>query len=141
MTKPLVLPRPGRHANARQPLGRDRARRLIKELNALHEIGRAISRAWHLSDVLETIYVQTSRLMDTRHLYIALYHADRNIIEFALARENGKRVDWPPRKWDSGRLCSISHSVSPVPHWRGGHSTRLPSSRARANSIMLRSAW
>jgi diguanylate cyclase (GGDEF)-like protein len=102
MTKPLVLPRPGRHANARQPLGRDRARRLIKELNALHEIGRAISRAWHLSDVLETIYVQTSRLMDTRHLYIALYHADRNIIEFALARENGKRVDWPPRRWDSG---------------------------------------
>ncbi|HYF61746.1 MAG TPA: diguanylate cyclase [Herpetosiphonaceae bacterium] len=114
MTKPLVLPRPGRHANARQPLGRDRARRLIKELNALHEIGRAISRAWHLSDVLETIYVQTSRLMDTRHLYIALYHAEQNIIEFALARENGKRVDWPPREWGRGLTEWLMENKRPL---------------------------
>ena len=102
MTKPLILPRSQRRANSRRPLQRASARRLIAELNALQEIGRAISREWHLSEVLEKIYEQTSRLMDTRDFYIALYDAEKNLIEFPLALAAGARVKWPPRRWQSG---------------------------------------
>ena len=101
MTKPPTSRRL-RQATARQLLGRNRARRLIKELNALHEIGRAISRSLHLSDILETIYGQTSRLMDTRYCYIALHHPEQNHMEFALAMEDGNRVYWPSRPWGAG---------------------------------------
>lgn len=102
MTKPPTSRRVQRQATARHPLGRNRARRLIKELNALHEIGRAISRSLHLSDIVETIYGQTSRLMDTRYCYIALHHPEQNHMEFALAMEDGNRVYWPSRPWGAG---------------------------------------
>lgn len=102
MTKPLVFPRSQRRFNPHQPLQRAHARRLITELNALHEIGRAISREWHLSDVLETIYEQTSRLMDTRNFYLALYNQEKHVITFPLAVADGVRVQWPLRRWSSG---------------------------------------
>ncbi len=114
MTKPLMLPRSQRRANSRQPLHRASARRLIAELNALQEIGRAISREWHLSDVLEKIYEQTSRLMDTRDFYIALYDYEKNKIEFPLALAEGVRVEWPPRRWDSGLTEWLLHHRRPL---------------------------
>ena len=102
MTKPLSLPRSKRTVHRRRPLHRASARRLITELNALNEIGKAISSQLNLQAVLETIYQQTSRLMDTRNFYIALYHVDHDLIEFPLAVSNSERQDWPPRRWSTG---------------------------------------
>ncbi|MFD3166607.1 diguanylate cyclase [Herpetosiphon sp. NSE202] len=79
-----------------------RIRRMITELHALHEIRHAINQALELDTVLEEIYSQTSRLMDTRQFYLALYSPELQLIEFALAVENGQRVSWPSRPYADG---------------------------------------
>ncbi|MCA0355095.1 MAG: diguanylate cyclase [Chloroflexi bacterium] len=79
-----------------------RIRRMITELHALHEIRHAINQALELDTVLEEIYSQTSRLMDTRQFYLALYSPEQELIEFALAVENGQRVSWPARPYANG---------------------------------------
>ncbi|HEY1012593.1 MAG TPA: diguanylate cyclase [Herpetosiphonaceae bacterium] len=102
MTRPLTRLSASRRAQRPLPLRRAGARRLITELNALHEIGRAISSQWNLKAVLDTIYAQTSRLMDTRHFYIALYdHAERSI-QFPVFVDDGQLIEVPPRHWSTG---------------------------------------
>lgn len=101
-------------------------RRAIAELEVLNEIGRAISAQLHLNDLLETIYQQTSRLIDTSNFYVALYESASDQIVFPIVIENGQRVNWPPRHWSNGltewllshkRPLLISSAVEMQRHW------------------------
>jgi PAS domain S-box-containing protein len=57
-------------------------RRRITELATLNEIGRAISSAMKLDDLLDLTYHQTSRVMEVSAFYIALYDQEKDELHF-----------------------------------------------------------
>lgn len=73
----------------------DETRRQLAELEVLNEIGRALGSTIQLAALMELIYQQVTRLMDTTNFYIALYDEARQWIEFAIEVEEGQRR--PPR--------------------------------------------
>ncbi|MGB9723631.1 MAG: GAF domain-containing protein [Chloroflexia bacterium] len=83
--------------NAR--LFQERERR-ITELAILNEVGRAVSSALELNELLEVIYRQVSRLFDTTNFYIALYEEETDEWEVLLNIEHGER--WPPERYRVG---------------------------------------
>jgi PAS domain S-box-containing protein len=75
-------------SNAR--LFQERGRR-ITELAILNEIGRAVSSALDLTELLETIYQQVGRLFNTTDFYIAAYDEETGEWETLLDIANGER--------------------------------------------------
>ncbi|MBN1483416.1 MAG: GAF domain-containing protein [Chloroflexia bacterium] len=102
--------------NAR--LFRERERR-IAELAGLEEMGRAISGILDLEELVERIHEQTSRLLDTDDLYIALYDTEADEISFPLAFEHGERRRWLARKRGQGLTEHVIQQRRPV--WLHGN--------------------
>ena len=76
--------------------------RRITELSALTEIGQAILGATRMEDLLEVIYRETSKVMATDNLYIALYHPEEEEITFDFFLEDGERASTEPVHLDNG---------------------------------------
>lgn len=76
-------------------LALENARRAT-ELSILNEVGRALSAAVDLDELVETIYRQVGRLLDTTNFYIALYEAESDTWQTLLEAEEGKRM--PPER-------------------------------------------
>ncbi len=83
--------------NAR--LFREREQRLA-ELAILNEIGRVLTSALALDELLEEVYRQVSRVFDTTNFYIALYDEAGDEWESLLDVEEGKRM--PPERYKVG---------------------------------------
>ena len=95
-------------------LRREHERR-IAELSALNEIGRAIITTTRLEDILETIYRETSRVMDTSNLYVALYHPEEEKVTFDYFMEDGRRISPEPLYLrDGGLTVHIVQTRQPV---------------------------
>lgn len=88
--------------------------RRLTELATLEEVGRVISGALNLDELLERIYLQVSRLMDTTNFYIALYDPQRDEVSFPLAVEQGERQPWRPRRTGQGLTEHVLQSGRPV---------------------------
>lgn len=86
-------------------LRREHERR-IAELSALSEIGQAIITTTQIEELLEGIYQETSRVMDTSNLYIAIYHPDEGTISFDYFMEDGERISPPPLDLSDGGLTA-----------------------------------
>src|SRR5688572_9632623 len=69
-----------------------------EELSVLNEMGRELSTKLEVSAIAEVIYRYTSRLMDTRNFFIALYDAKNEEKSYPLVFEEGKRVQLSPGK-------------------------------------------
>jgi signal transduction histidine kinase len=73
--------------------------RRLTELNALRWVSQAIHFSVELDTLLELIYAQTSKVLDTTNFYIALYNEAKETLSFAFYVENGERYDmtdeWP----------------------------------------------
>jgi GAF domain-containing protein len=103
-----------------------------KKLAELVQFGQSLTSGIRLTEqeILDNIYIQTSKLMDTANMYIAAYEPDPSQIDefnpdnpskckihgtvsFKLAYINNKHVDiekekgWQPRKAGSGRTEQI----------------------------------
>jgi hypothetical protein len=61
--------------------------RRIEQLSVLNQVGQALSASHRLDELLERIYQQVSRLMDTSLFYVALYDSFTDVISFPLAME------------------------------------------------------
>ncbi|MBK9942273.1 MAG: GAF domain-containing protein [Kouleothrix sp.] len=79
--------------NAR--LFQERGRR-IEELATFNEIGQALSAVSRHDELIELIYRQTSRLLNTTNFYIALYDERRNTLSYPLFYAAGQRIDGEP---------------------------------------------
>jgi GAF domain-containing protein len=55
-----------------------------RELTVLNELGQALTARLNVEQVLEEVYRQASRLVDTTNFYIGLYDAEKDEINFAL---------------------------------------------------------
>ncbi len=82
-------------------LFRERDRR-INELAVLNEIAQAVSSTLELDELLETVYAQISRLMDTTHFYIATYEEGSDEWTMALQLVDAQRVGSRRFAVDSG---------------------------------------
>jgi signal transduction histidine kinase len=93
-----------------------------QRLEALVGFGRAVTSGIRLreDEVLELIYTQASKLMDTDNMYIALYDETIDTVRFGLGMIDGKRVNieaekgWEPRRAGKGRTEEIIRTKKPM---------------------------
>jgi len=77
-------------------------RRRLDELEVLDEIGRAITSTMDFDALVELIYRQASRLMDTTSYYMVLYDREEEQLDFVLHIEEGKRLERHQRALGTG---------------------------------------
>jgi signal transduction histidine kinase len=86
----------------------DDLERRVSELNALSRISQAVNFTQDPDDILELIYTQISRVIDTRNFYIALADAKRGTMRFAFYVEGNERLypddEWPVETGLSGEI-------------------------------------
>lgn len=76
----------------------DDLQRRVNELNALSRISQAVNFTLETDDILELIYTQTSRVLDTRNFYIAMTDDKRQTMRFAFYVEANERL-YPDDEW------------------------------------------
>ncbi|NTU65446.1 MAG: GAF domain-containing protein, partial [Chloroflexi bacterium] len=93
----------------------DDLERRVSELNALSRISQAVNFTLNPDDILELIYTQTSRVIDTRNFYIALADAKRATMRFAFYVEGNERL-YPDDEWpiDTGLSGEIMRRGQPI---------------------------
>lgn len=108
----------------------ERLERKITSRSALNEIGQRLTASIRLSEpeILELIYQQASRVMDTDNMYIALYDGATDTVWFPLAFLGGRPVDvaeeegWQPRQAGKGRTEWIIRYREPLFSFTSGES-------------------
>ncbi|HQI85780.1 MAG TPA: GAF domain-containing protein [Anaerolineae bacterium] len=89
--------------------------RLFEQLSVVNDAGQKLAAGIQLApdQILDEIYKQASRLMDTRDMYIALYDAETQELSFPLAMLDGEwQYDWPSRKVDlTGEMQGLTEVV------------------------------
>ncbi|HLO14441.1 MAG TPA: GAF domain-containing protein, partial [Anaerolineales bacterium] len=73
-----------------------------EELSVLNEMGRELSTKLESTAIAEVVYRYTSRLMDTRNFFIALYDEKNEEKIFPLAFEEGRQIQMGPSKLGNG---------------------------------------
>ena len=68
------------------------------ELDMLNSIGQSLTTNLDMTDLMQSIYNQVSRLMEADMFYTALYNAESQTLNFPLLIRNGKRVTWPDQR-------------------------------------------
>jgi signal transduction histidine kinase len=93
----------------------DDLERRVSELNALSRISQAVNFTQDPDDILELIYTQTSRVLDTRNFYIALADHKRGTMRFAFYIEGNERL-YPDDEWpiDTGLSGEIMRRGQPI---------------------------
>jgi GAF domain-containing protein/anti-anti-sigma regulatory factor len=71
----------------------DQARQRIEEMETLYTIGAVIAASLDIDHVLQTIYEQAGRIMDTSAFFVALYEPDSDELRFSLVYDRGERLD------------------------------------------------
>jgi GAF domain-containing protein len=67
--------------------------RRVEEMATLNSIGQSISSSLAMSDLMQGLYQQISRLMEVHAFYVALYTGDMpRVLTFPFAVRNGQRV-------------------------------------------------
>lgn len=90
-------------------------KRRVAEMDVLRWVGQAVNFAMDVDDLMELIYTQTSRVLDTSNFYVALYNSERNTLSFAFYVEEGERL-YPEDEWslDMGLTGKIIRTGRPI---------------------------
>ena len=89
-------------------------KRKIRALEALNLIGQKISSISEFESLVEVVYAETSKIMNTENFYLALYDANRNEIDFIVYVEEGKRVNRRKRKLKQGLTEYLIKTKKPL---------------------------
>ena len=76
-------------------------KRRVTEVDVLRLVGQAVNFTLPVDDLMELIYAQTSRVLDTSNFYIALYNPEKETLSFAFYVEDGERL-YPDDEWPVG---------------------------------------
>ncbi len=73
---------------------------LVERLQAVNEVGQRLTSGARLgeNEILQLIYEQAGKLMDTRNMFVAFYDAAKQELSFPLAYHDGEAEEWPSRK-------------------------------------------
>ena len=85
------------------------------ELDALSRISQAVNFTLAADDILELIYTQTSKVLDTRNFYIAMIDEKRDMMRFAFYIEGSERL-YPDDEWpiETGLMGEIMRRGQPI---------------------------
>ena len=86
----------------------------IEQLAIVNEVARAVSSTLELDDLLETVYQQVSRFLDTTNFYIALYNEEKDEVSFPFVVDPDRREDWSPREGEEGLIGRIVETGKPL---------------------------
>jgi signal transduction histidine kinase len=93
----------------------DDVQRRINELNVLSRVSQAVNFTLNPDDILELIYAQTSRVLETNNFYIALADHKRGVMRFAFYVEAGERLypddEWPIELGLTGEIMRHGQSI------------------------------
>jgi GAF domain-containing protein len=72
---------------------------LVERLQAVNEVGQRLTSGTRLGEgeILQLIYEQAGKLMDTRDMFVAFYNAAKQELSFPLFYIDGKSEKWPSR--------------------------------------------
>ncbi|GAB4489543.1 MAG: hypothetical protein Fur0016_06840 [Anaerolineales bacterium] len=73
-----------------------------RDLAVLNEMGRELSTRLDINQIIQTIYLYTSQLMETSSFFVALYDEDTAQISFPLLIIDGKQTEYPARTLGNG---------------------------------------
>jgi len=89
--------------------------RRMTEVEVLRWVGQAVNFSMNVDDLLELIYTQTGRVMDTSHFYIALYNPEKRSLSFAFYVENGDRMynsyEWSVDTGLTGQIVQTGRAI------------------------------
>jgi PAS domain S-box-containing protein len=86
----------------------------IEQLNVLNEVAQAISSTLELDKLLEVVYLQASRIVNTTNFFIALYDEEKDEIIFPFVVDPEQREDWHPRVKGEGLTGIIMDGGRPL---------------------------
>ncbi len=66
--------------------------RRMTEVDVLRWVGQAISFAMDVDDLMELVYAQTGRVINTNNFYIALHNPEKESLSFAFYVQEGERL-------------------------------------------------
>jgi signal transduction histidine kinase len=66
--------------------------RRMTEVDVLRWVGQAISFTMDVDDLMELVYAQTGRVINTNNFYIALHNPEKESLSFAFYVEEGERL-------------------------------------------------
>jgi signal transduction histidine kinase len=89
--------------------------RRMTEVDVLRWVAQAVNFTMGVDDLMELIYAQTSRVLDTTNFYIALHNAEKGTLSFAFYVEDGERLykddEWPAGLGLSGEIIRSGRSI------------------------------
>ncbi len=88
--------------------------RQAQELTLLNEMGRELSTQLDVSNIADTVYRFTSRLMDTTNFFIAQYEQETQLISFPITINDGIRDSAPARPLRNGLTDYVLRSNQPL---------------------------
>jgi GAF domain-containing protein len=91
-----------------------------ERLSVLNEVSRHLTSESRLDEngILDLLYAQTRKLMDTRNMYVAMYDGVSERLTFPLAYYEGNRVyDWPSRLVDPDHGLTDRVVTEQAPLW------------------------
>jgi signal transduction histidine kinase len=87
----------------------------MTETEVLRRVAQAVNFTMDVDDLLELIYAQTSRVMDTSSFYIALHNLEKGTLSFAFYVEGGERLypddEWPAETGLTGEIIRTGRSI------------------------------
>jgi signal transduction histidine kinase len=89
--------------------------RRMTEVDVLRWVGQAVSFSMDVDDLMELVYAQTGRVIDTNNFYIALYNPEKETLSFAFYVEEGERL-YKDDEWsvDIGLTGEIVRTGRPI---------------------------
>ncbi len=88
--------------------------RRVTDLSILNEIGRALSSALNLDELLETVHNQVRRIFDTTNFFIVTYEQGSDEWVSAFRLEHGERQPVARRKLGAGLTGYIIRNRTPL---------------------------
>ncbi len=92
------------------------SQRRLQEVTTLNRIGRALSAAVELDDLMETLHREVARVLPAENFYVALLEEEdgEERIVFPYAVDRGKVVQWASRPWSNGLTEHILRTGKPL---------------------------
>lgn len=77
---------------------------LVERLQAVNEVGQRLTSGTQLGEgeILQLIYEQAGKLMDTRDMFVAFYDAAKQELSFPLFYVDGEPIEWESRSVNLG---------------------------------------
>lgn len=84
------------------------------DLTVLNEFGANINSQTSLSHSIDAIYKELDRLLNASTIYISLYDADTNVVDYPLVVQDGTKTNWKKHTLDKSLISHVIRTKNPI---------------------------